>query len=589
MTYAWFRWREEIAQFLSERFGKIVDPSELQQPPDAELGDFAWGCFRMARDVGKTPEVVARDFVQNFSSSGLPDCVESLRADGPYINVRIARELLVRTVLDEIVQQGSAYGSKVCSSTGTLLFEYANPNTHKEFHVGHVRNIVLGNALQRIWTHAGMQVVPISYVNDVGKNVAMCVYQLIRSCGFDPRTLTREEADACVANIPGENRNGAWLGTLYAEATRTAKENEVTRGEILWVHHALEKQQPVIVRVWQETTAWSLTELRTMLEELNATYTEQIRESELLERSGEIVEDLLRLGIAKESQGAVIVDLEPEGMGVLVLRTQERTLLYSAKDLALAERKRNTYPDVIRSVTLVDVRQCLYFKQLAAILHRMGHHASYEALGYEIVTLPEGTMSSRKGNIVTYCSLRDALIARASEEVKQRHADWPTARVTDVVQALARAALVFGMVKQDPDKVITFDLKSALAFEGATASYCAYALTRLHSILRQAPDSVLVLGDMSCADFVPSEHALLLVLARFPERVRCAASTNRPSVLAEWTLDCARCVHDFYRDAPVLKVASVSIQSRRIRLCRAASQVLEEGLMLIGVPTTDEM
>jgi arginyl-tRNA synthetase len=335
------------------------------------------------------------------------------------------------------------------------------------------------------------------------------------------------------------------------------------------------------------------------LDELNAIFARlgvkndrQYLESEVVARGQVIVDELLAKGVAKESQGAMVVDLEEVKLGVFLVRKSDGTSLYATKDLALAELKLKEYPEASRSLILVDNRQMLYFKQLFETLRRMGMSPVPEFIGYEFVTLKTGAMSSREGNIVTYQSFEEEVKAFALKEVQERHAEWSEEKQRQIAWDLALGGIKFGMLRQDSDKVFTFDLEQALSFEGATGPYCQYAVTRLNSIIRKA----MALGTQQ-SERDESENAvviesaqkhLALKMAQLPGKVEQAAKELRPSVIAQWCLEMAQEVSAFYRDVPVLSATGV-VRERRLELVRAAQIALSNGLHLLGIPTPEEM
>jgi arginyl-tRNA synthetase len=265
--------------------------------------------------------------------------------------------------------------------------------------------------------------------------------------------------------------------------------------------------------------------------------------------------------------------------------------LYATKDLALAELKFKEYPESDRSLMLVDSRQSFYFKQLFEALRRMGFTKPMEFVGYEFVTLKEGAMSSRKGNVITYQSFRDEVMKYAISEIMKRHEGddkWHEGKVQHTAWALAMAGVKFGMLKQDSDKIYTFDLERALSFDGATGPYCQYAATRLGSILKKAGGPVQADEGLTRGYDHVTEKQLAMTLATFPAKVQEAAVSLRPSVIAQWCLDAAQSINAFYRDVPVLE-SQGALREGRLRLAQVARQTLVRGLDLLGIPAPDEM
>ncbi|MFA6429030.1 MAG: arginine--tRNA ligase [Patescibacteria group bacterium] len=586
MTQAWKFWTHDIAERLSKQLGVEVRADELVAPPDPTMGDFAFPCFRLAKERKVSPAVLAAEIVQDFQTAKTD--IAGVTVAGPYVNFTLNVGDAVHRVVRDIEVAGADYGKGGEVPQGQILFEHANPNTHKEIHVGHTRLLVLGASILNILRSWGANPVSLSYVNDVGANVGKVLWFFVKRAEIDPRTLDLERAIALVESIHDEDQGSRFLGAIYTEATKFVDEHPEVKDELSFVQQQLEAHDKAWEFLWRETRRWCIEELYQIFDELGVKIDRQYFESDILDRAQEIVADLEKKGIAVKSEGALVVDLEQEKLGVSLLRKTDGNLLYSAKDLALAEQKQQDYPGAEKSVYLVDARQSLYLKQLFATLKRMGATQHFEHIGFEIVTLKEGVMSSRKGNVITYQQFRDAVVDEARSGIMARHEDWPERKVADAAWKIAMAAIKFTMLKQDSDKQIVFDLKQALSFEGSTGPYCQYAATRLGSIVKKAPQLPSEDAPLTNAFSHISEKRLALTLATFPAVLERAAQERKPSVVAQWCVDTAQRVGDFYRDVSVLD-AEPAIRDGRLRLCMATRAALERGLALLGIGLPEEM
>lgn len=585
-SYAWNEWAVALAKKIGEILSIETDAKEVSRPQDASMGDLTYPCFRLAKQLGKSPAEVATVVAQALT--GAFPWVAEANAVGPYVNVRLAVGPAVERVIQDVEAQGQQYAMNPTAATGPLVFEYASPNSHKEIHVGHLRNFVLGSAIVRVMRAAGRPVVAVSYLNDLGSNVAKCLWQLVRTQGFEVRALQMGDVTTILQSVPAERRTGKYLGQLYTEAT-AAVEEEANKQEASYVQAQLEAHSVAWEALWKETRGWCVHELLTIFDELGVEVVKQYFESSFLDESARLVDELLAHGIAKESQGAIIVDMEELKLGVLMIRKTDGNLLYASKDLPLADQKLRDYPEASALQILTDVRQVPYVRQLAEVMKRRGLTKPILPLGHELVRLPEGTMSSRKGNIVTYQGLRDAVLEYAVQGVAERHPDWTAERVTDVARHLAFAGIKFSTLKQDNDKVSTFDMKEALSFDGATGPYCQYAVIRLSSILRKAAAKGLLPSvKVPNAYTHTSEKALALSLAALPSLITLAGRDQRPSVITHWCVEAAQNINAFYRDVPVMDATPAEAASR-LRLAQAAKEVLSLGLGLLGITVPEEM
>jgi arginyl-tRNA synthetase len=489
----------------------------------------------------------------------------------------------------DIHEHGEKFGSLQDGKGKQLVFEHAQPNTHKEVHVGHLRLLLLGASLLKILRFQDWKVVSASYHGDVGAHVAKCLWMLVREQkGEIPLKMTVKEADAILGSVPKEQRNGRYLGSVYTASTHELEAHPERKEEVSVVQRALEAHASGWEKIWQETRRWSVLELSRIFQELGVTIDRQYFESEVVEAGQKIVDDLLQQGVAKMSQGAVVVDLEEQKLGVFLIRKSDGTSLYATKDLELAFLKQREYPKAVESIILVDSRQGLYFKQLFATLKLMGYALPLRHVGFEFVTLKTGAMSSREGNIVTYESFRDELLDFARRETHMRHADWPQGRIEHTAWCLAMGGLKYTMLKQDNDKMVVFDMERALSFDGDTGPYIQYAATRLSSILKKAEwNPKKQKADLSLLT-EPTEKQLALHLAKYPAACRAAAQELRPAIIAQWCLEMAHRVSDFYHEVNVLE-SEFGVKQARLALVDASRQVLAQALDLLGIPLPDEM
>lgn len=593
MATSWDAILHNAARALGDAAGVAVSEDDLTAPPDPKLGDLSFGCFKLAKIKGKNPAEVAKELVGKLGTGD--HSIESASAAGPYVNLTLRAGDLVNRIVKDVEARGEDFGRSEATK-GRLMLEYAQPNTHKEIHVGHLRNLVLGAALVRLLKNDGWETVVSSYHGDVGAHVAKCLWFLARAHTPPPAPPTKRKkkaedwVDAVLKRIPKDERTGKTLGALYAQATKELDAHPELKDEVSEVQRKLEQGDPDWRRLWQETRRWSIGEMDAIFQDLGLTFDRRYYESEVVDEGQRIVDELLKKGVATESQGAIVVDLEDKKMGVFLIRKSDGTSLYATKDLALAKLKLAEYPGVARSLIVVDNRQSLYFKQLFATLKMMGYEESFEFVGYEFVTLKSGAMSSREGNVVTWQDFRDEVIRFATNGTQERHADWNEGRVTHTAWCLMMGGIRFGMLRQDSDKIFTFDVEQALSFDGATGPYVQYAATRLGSILRKAgwtPDAGIRAGDPSLLG-ESAEKRLALCMAEFPHVARRAAHDLRPSLLAQWCLEMATRTNEFYRDVKVLDGDAV-VQQARLRLVASARSVLLTALTLLGIPVPEEM
>lgn len=564
---------QEILVAVKGALGKQHTPTvdELTAPPDSVWGDFAFPCFKIARSQGRNPVEIARELAPKIEPKGF---IAKAEARGPFVNFFVDAGRLAQELLREIEERGVRYGHSNVGEKKKVMVEYAQFNTHKAIHVGHVRNLVLGETTARILEANGYEVIRATYHGDIGIHVAKTLWGLLR--------LHKNEE-------PPKEKRGAWLGKIYAEAVTRIEADKEAEAEANALNQKLEKGERVIRKLWKETRAWSIAEFKEVFRELGVTPDAMYWESEMERPGRAVVKELVRKGIAKESQGAIIVPLEKYGLDVMVVLKSDGTTLYSTRDFALALRKVKEWkPD--RSLIIVDVRQSLYFKQLFKTLELYGYKKPMVHIPYEFVTLKGRAISSRKGDVVTFEEMRSAVRAQAATETKKRHADWDEKKIAETAREIAMAAVQYGMLAHDTDRSIVFDIDTAASFDGATGPYLQYTGARIAGILRR--DRKIERSrdrDLKKIRSIEAvEKKLLLLLARYPQVVLQAARDYRPLPLAAILFEIAKTFSEFYENVPVLK-AEASARAFRLDLIRAARAVLEGGVRLLGFDLLKEM
>ncbi len=527
--------------------------------------------------------------------------IQHIEAIRGYLNVYFSTAEYARRGVDAVLTQKRDFGRGTPRSERVMI-EYAQPNTHHSFHIGHARNAILGEALARIVEFAGYETIRASYPGDIGLGVitVLWIYDKFYR-GQEPQ---------------GIHERGQWLLKLYVEATALLepKENEseaekaqreAWEAERREMYRRWDAGDPHVRQLWQMTREWSLEELRDILRMLDIHIDVWFFESEVDEPAKAIVEELIARGIADDERpqgGAVVVKID-EKLGLkketyrtnVILRS-DGTTLYLTKDLALAKIKFEKY-GVDRSVYVVDVRQSLHLQQAFAILRLMGYAQAEKCyhLGYGFVSLPEGAMSARRGRVVLFKEVADEAERRALAAMGERTSDLSLEERRRVARQIGLGALKYAMLAVDNNRDTVFDMDAALNFEGHTGPYIQNAHVRANSILRKAGLPCLPSGDYELPsatfDYELSVHEIQLVelLARFPAAVEQAVREYRPLVIANYAFDLANAFHSFYHATPVLQAEAENVRRARLRLVAAAKQVLANALYLLSIEAPEVM
>ncbi len=567
MDYTIYKIKKEIREAINKALGQQIDEKniEVNVPPQKEMGDFAVPCFYFSKLTGLSPNRIAEEIKNKIS---LTSFIESVSNSGPYVNFVINQKNLSQKVLKEINNKGNKFGSFTATSKEKTMIEYSGPNTHKEFHVGHVRNVALGISLVNINKFAGKKIIPVNYIGDIGSHVAKCLWCLEK--------FHKEE------KLP-ENK-GKYLGAIYSEAVAKVEQNEDYKKETEEVQRKLEAGDKYWIALWKKTRQWSLDELNEIYKTLGAEFNHCFYESQVEKPGKKIVEELLEKGVAEKSQGAVIINLEKHNLKSLLLLKSDGSSLYSTKDIALAKLKFEKYK-IDKSFYIIDNRQSFYFQQLFKTLEIIGINKPMVHIGYEFVTLKEGAMSSRKGNIIPFEDFLYEAIRLASKETKIRHEDWTEQKIKETSEKIALSAIKFSMLRTGNKNIIVFDINEALRFDGFTGPYLQYTISRINSILKK--ESAQEKIDFSKLDSVIGKE-LTIKMSEFPEVISACAQDLDPSALTLYLFELAKMFSKFYESVPILK-SDGETKKARLFLISCVRQVLKNGLNLMGIEELERM
>jgi arginyl-tRNA synthetase len=521
------------------------------------------------------------------------EAIGRVEAVNGYLNLYFDTSEYARRVVDAVLTAGAGFG-RGSPRADRLMVEFAQPNTHHSFHIGHYRNTILGESLARIAEFAGFDTVRASYPGDIGLGVITVLWAYDKfHRGEEPQ---------------GIHERGQWLLKLYVEATAMLEPGEGETPEERAIRETYDDERREIYRrwdigdkyvrdLWLKTRQWSLDELNDILRILDVSMDVWFFESEADEPAKQIVEELISRGIAEDERpegGPVVVKID-EKLGLkkekyrsnLVLRS-DGTTLYLTKDLALAKQKFEKY-HVQRSIYVVDSRQSLHLQQAFAILKLLGFPQADKCfhLGYGFVTLPEGAMSARRGRVVLFMDVMDEAVRRALAVESDKSPELPPEQRRIIATQIGLGALCYSMLSVDNGRDIVFDMDAALSFEGRTGPYVQNAHVRAASILKKASR----IPETAAFDHELNSHELELIelLSRFPEAVQRAAEEYRPLIVANYTYDLATSFHSFYHAVPVLQADQVQVRAARLRLVAAVKQTLANALRLLDIQAPDVM
>ena len=564
--------KHHIIKLLSAALGEHLTAAEIAQlievPPIESLGDFSFPCFPLARSFRKSPAAIAAELRAKMSKSPYIDRIETVSG---YINFFLD----TRTIARDMFAASSREEFGKLSVARRVVVEYASPNTNKPLHLGHLRNIAIGESVVRLLAFCGNTVIRCSINNDRGVHIckSMLAYAMF-GAGETPESVGK--------------KSDHFVGDYYVLFNKKALEDESWNDRAQEFLRRWEADDPSTVALWKKMNAWALDGFEATYRLFGVAFDKEYFESQIYESGKEIVADGLARGIFyKREDGAVCADLEEPGSGEKVLLRPDGTSVYIVQDLHLAVLKDEEYRYDL-SLYVVGNEQEYHFIVLKALLTKLGYSIASKImhLSYGMVELPEGKMKSREGTVVDADDLIAETQRLAKDELRERYA-----LSEDVIEErslkIALAAIKYQLLKVDITKTMVFDPKKAIAFEGDTGPYLLYSYARASSILRKA-EGVGEGGEVTSEIGELDAHEIRLVkkIRAFPDTIERAYARISPTTIAVYAFELAQCFNEFYHACPVI---GSEAEEFRIALVKNFRAVLKKCVWLLGFEEIEEM
>ncbi len=565
--------KEEIGAVLAPLIGMEVGQvlELLEVPPEPEYGDLAFPCFSLAKQMKKPPPVIAKDLGDKLSGQK-GRLWGKAEPRGPYLNFYIAPKAYSHEVLKKAWQEGDQYGHANIGRGRNVTIDYSSPNIAKPFGVGHIRSTVIGHSLYLLYRALGYNSIGINHLGDWGTQFGKLIV-----------AFKRWGEESKLKDDPVE-----YLYRLYVQFHQEVEEDPALDDEARLWFKKLESGDQEAVSYWEHFKKLSLEAYASIYSRLGIEFEYYHGEShynQMLERVINLVQDK---GIAKESEGALIIDLEPHDLPPVMLRKKDGATLYITRDLAAAIYRKETF-DFDRSLYVVGAEQTLHFQQLFKVLELLGFDwaARCAHVPFGMIRFKEGRMSTRAGKIILLEEVLDRAVKMAREIIEEKN---PELEDKDgAAEAVGLGAVRFGDLSNDRVKNIEFDWEKVLDFSGETAAYIQYSHARICSIIRKADGDLMAWNDEAAGRLEKEEEITLVkTLARLPDKVIDSAESYKPSILARYLIDVAREFNRFYHNCPVLS-SEPEIKQARLLLIDATRQVLANGLNLLGIIAPEKM
>ena len=539
----------------------------IEVPPNKEMGDFAFPCFKLAKVFRKAPNMIAADLAENIEANGAISKVMPL---GGYVNFFVNKSQLAKTVINDVLTKKEKYGHSDLGQEKAVVIDFSSPNIAKPFHIGHIRTTVIGNALYKIYDSQGYNVVRVNHLGDYGTQFGKLIvaFKLWGS------------KEAVEANPIPE------LLKLYVKFHEEAEQKPEMEDEARAWFTKLENGDEEAKALWQWFRDESLKEFARVYDLLDIEFDSYAGESFYSDKMGVVIDQLKEKGLLVQSQGTNVVDLEQYNMPPALITKNDGSTLYMTRDLAAAIYRKNTY-DFDKCIYVVGSQQSLHFQQLFKVLELMGYEWSKDLIHvpFGMVALEEGTMSTRKGRVVFLEDVLKQAVEKTKEIVLSKN---PNAKnVEQIAKQVGVGAVVFQELSNSRIKDYTFSWSRTLSFEGETGPYVQYTHARCCAVLRKAEEEVTT--DINYDLLSDGDGAeVLKVIGSFNKSILAAMRKNEPHIITRFVLDLAQAFNKFYHDNPIL-VDDVEVRKARLALVAATRQTIENALALLGMHAPERM
>ena len=543
----------------------------IEVPPNSEMGDYAFPCFRLAKELKKAPPIIANDIKENIKVE--ESVIQKIDIAGGYLNFYINKELLVKEVLEEVNDKKEKFGAQNIGQGKNVVIDYSSPNIAKPFHIGHLRTTVIGGALYKIYNFLGYNSVGINFLGDWGTQFGKVL------AGYD---MWKDEYDWSEREIDS-------ILKIYVRFSKEEKENpELTDIAKSWLRK-LESGDETTRKTWEWLRKISLEEYDKTYKLLNSKFDSYNGEAYYEDKMAPVVEELRNKNLLTESQGAQVVNLDEYDMPPCIIITSAGTSIYATRDLAALKDRVETY-DFDKALYVVAMDQKLHFNQVFKTFELMGYEKyakNCEHIPFGLVVDKTGEkIGSRKGNSVFLQEILEESIEKVKRIIDEKNPDLEDKE--EIAKKIGVGAIIFNDLSNSRIKDEIFDWDMILNFNGETGPYVQYIYVRTRSVLEKANCTL----DYENADYSKlnekEELDVIKLLYNFSDQVSLAASKNEPSIIARYLIDLAQSFSTYYNAHHII-VEDESLKNVRLILTEAVGTVLKTGASLLGIEMPERM
>ncbi len=562
--------KKKLSQELQPHMGEMTHEeilTTIEIPKNAEMGDFAFPCFKLAKVFRKAPNAIAEELAEKLV---LTDAFEKVENIGGYLNFFVNRKAFAEAVIKEVMEQKQQFGSSKIGEGKVVCIDYSAPNVAKPFHVGHLRSTVIGNSLYRINEFLGYKCVGINHLGDWGTQFGKVIVAY-RNWG------NKEEIEKEPINT---------LLELYVKFHDEAEANPALEDEARGWFTKMEQGDEEALALWNWFSSETIKELKKIYALLDVHFDYYQGESFYNDKMDAVLKELKEKNLLQESEGAAIVDLGQFDMPPCLVQKKDGSTLYATRDITAAIYRKNTY-NFSKCLYVTDYSQNLHFAQWFKVIELMNYpwYKDIVHIPFGRVTHEGRRIQTRKGNVVLLEEVLTGAVTRVKEIIEEKN---PTLENKEqVAQDIGIGAVIFNDLSNNRIKDISFSWETAFSFEGETGPYVQYTHARASSVLRKA--EIDVISDFN-AEILTDDISMMVLkeIQHFPQVIQDAERKNEPSLITRHIIDIAQAFNRFYHDHPIL-VEDEEVKSARLAMVYVVKQVLSIGLYLLGIKAPEKM
>ena len=572
--------KKEIANSIAKAVE--LDSEELysfiEVPKDSVNGDYAFPCFKLAKELRKSPMAIAEEIKEKIQLNN--DVIEKVDVVSGYLNFFVNKNKLAEEVVNEL-KNNVEYGKSNIGNGKNIVIDYSAPNIAKPFHIGHLRSTVIGGALYKIYKYLGYNTIGVNHLGDYGTQFGKMI---------EGYTMWKDEYDL-------EKDPINQMMDIYVRINNLCKEDEDVLEKCRNNFKKLEDGDQYCVELWERFKNLSLKEFEKVYKLLDCHFDSWNGEAFYSDKMPEVIEILEKTGKLQESQGAKIIDLEDKGINTpIIIKKSNDSTTYATRDLAAILYRARTY-DFDKALYVTSYEQVLHFKQVFETAKLLGLDEKYtnglEHVSFGMVLLPTGKMSTREGTVVKLEDLLNESIERAQKVIEEKNPDIENKE--DIAKKVGIGAVIFNDLSNNRIKDEVFDWDTILNFQGETGPYIQYTFVRTKSIIEKAGFTIEdiqnnnALGDICLENLQDADSQnILKLIYNFEDILKQVTDKNEPSILSRYLIDVAKAYSTFYNSNKVI-VDDEKVKNARVFITYATGKVLEIGANLLGIEMPDKM